>query len=85
MSRPVRLGRRRLAAVPNPEPEPPACNLLTRGGEWCVRPEGHRGGHLPLPANYPPQPVALDIRVDRARKHDGGPSVNEYLRSRGEL
>lgn len=48
----VRLGRQRLATVPWPT-EPPACNVLTAGG-WCHRDEGHRGGHLPLPQNYPP-------------------------------
>ena len=36
--------------------EPPACNVPTEAG-WCMRDEGHAPGHLPLPANYPPQDV----------------------------
>lgn len=52
----VRFGRQRLAAVPNPEP--PACNTDTHGG-FCVMNEGHRGRHLPWPANY--SPTRLDL------------------------
>ena len=84
----VRLGRKRLAAVPNPDPEPPACNLLTRGGKWCVLDTGHRWdcislpADLPLPHNYPPKPLNVP---QRPYSGDGGPSVTEYLRSRGDL
>ena len=56
----VRLKRRAPLTVPldaNRRYEPPACNVLTRTGKWCMRDEMHRGGHLPLPANYPPQDV----------------------------
>ncbi len=77
----VRLGRQRLTAVPW-DPEPPACNLLTRGGAWCIRNEHHRGGCLPLPANYPP--VCNEPAV-RPRKTDGGPSLREFLASKGEI
>ena len=58
--------------------EPPACNVPTEAG-WCIRDEGHNGSHLPLPANYPP-------RTDTApRKTDGGPSLVEFLRQKGEI
>lgn len=78
----VRLGRQRLTAVPNPDPEPPACNLLTLGGRWCVRNEGHRGGHLPLPQSYPPKPLNVP---QRPYSGDGGPSLREFRQSRGEI
>ncbi len=75
----VRLGRARLAAVPNPEP--PACNTDTHGG-FCVLDEGHRGRHLPWPAQYDPKPLNVP---QRPYSGDGGPSVTEYLRSKGDI
>lgn len=35
----------------------PVCNVPTEAG-WCIRDEHHDGGHLPLPANYPPEVAA---------------------------
>lgn len=73
----VRLGRARLAAASNPEP--PVCNADTYGG-FCHLDEGHDGGHLPPPANYPPSTYGIT-----RPKTDGGPSLVEFLRSKGEL
>lgn len=56
----VRLKRRAPLTVPLDNGriyEPPACNVPTRAGKWCVRDEGHRGGHLPIPFSYPPLDV----------------------------
>lgn len=51
----------------------PVCNAWTDGG-WCVRDQGHDGGHLPLPVTYPPRRGPHHVE-----------DIDHYLQLKGEL